>query len=126
MYEHEFRERKNNGVITHVPMPVQHNQYGKDMYEYLESRDLSFDLAEANGWYPTWHRGPRIVIPCINSANFNYWQARAMYEHPIRYDSPAIPRKDSIVFLWPKENHRLGGSTAVITEGPMDALAAAE
>ena len=123
MYSHEVKERANNGEIKHLPMPPVRRQLSPLMYAYLSERELDYELALANGWYSTEARGARIVIPCINSAKFNYWQARAMGEHPIRYDSPPIPRKDSIVFLWPKKRKPSG--TVVITEGPMDALAAA-
>jgi len=134
MYDHEQRERREPREIQHVVMPPKDIRQSALMYSYLSERDLDYELAISNGWYPTVARGPRVVIPCINSAKFNYWQARAMLDHPLRYDSPPIPRKDSIVFLWPREadtlawhekNHSTGGSV-VITEGPMDALAAAE
>ena len=131
MYDHEHRERKNNGEIQHLVMPARDLKQSGLMYAYLSDRELDYELALANGWYPTMSRGPRVVIPCINSAKFNYWQARDITgTHPLRYDSPAIPRKDSIVFLWPpKESGALSlarKSSVVITEGPMDALAAAE
>lgn len=125
MYDHEHRERKNDGEIQHLVMPARDLKQSGLMYAYLNDRELDYELALANGWYPTVSRGPRVVIPCINSARFNYWQARDITgTHPLRYDSPAIPRKDSIVFLWPKE--RKPGGSVIITEGPMDALAAAE
>ena len=123
MYDHERRERKDGGEIQHVVMPPRDLKQSGLMFAYLTDRELDYELAISNGWYPTVSRGPRVVIPCINSAKFNYWQARAMLDHPLRYDSPAIPRKDSIVFLWPR---REPGCTVVITEGPTDALAAAE
>src|SRR5690242_14335090 len=117
MYDHEHRERKNDGQIKHLVMPPKFIEHNGLMYTYLAERDLDYDLAVSNGWYPTVSRGPRIVIPCVNSLRFNYWQARAMLDHPIRYDSPAIPRKDSIVLLWPRK--RKASGTIIITEGPM-------
>lgn len=122
IYLHEYRERRNNGDIKHIVMPSPVAQYERAMYEYLDARELDYNLARSNGWYASITRGPRIIIPCINTAGFNYWQARSMTNHPIRYDSPPIPRKDSIVFLWAVGKK----DTIVITEGPCDALAAAE
>ena len=124
MYDHEQRERREPREIQHVVMPPRDLRQSALMYCYLSDRDLDYELAVSNGWYPTVAKGPRVVIPCINSAKFNYWQARTLLDHPLRYDSPPIPRKDSVVMLWPREcgEHK----TVVITEGPMDALAAAE
>src|SRR5690349_16580226 len=124
MYDHEQRERREPREIQHVVMPPRDLRQSALMYCYLSDRDLDYELAVANGWYPTVAKGPRVVIPCINSAKFNYWQARALIDHPLRYDSPAIPRKDSIVFLWPRKGCEC--KSVIITEGPMDALAAAE
>jgi len=66
----------------------------------------------------------RIVIPCTSATPENkYWQARAMEEGVLRYESPHnVSRGDAICLVWagvPK------GGTALV-EGPMDALAAAE
>src|SRR5690349_1767197 len=126
MYDHEQRERREPREIQHVVMPPRDLRQSALMYCYLSDRDLDYELAVANGWYPTVAKGPRVVIPCINSAKFNYWQARTLLDHPLRYDSPPIPRKDSIVFLWPRSGQITTGDAVVITEGPMDALAAAE
>jgi hypothetical protein len=128
MYEHEYYESKNKyREIQHICMPTMYDDLDTMMCTYLAERGLSYSLARANGWYPAaCNDVPRIIIPCVNSAGFNYWQARAMDDHPIRYMSPTIPRKDSIVFLWPKESLSSAKNIVVITEGPMDALAAAE
>ncbi len=123
-YDHERRERKEPRDIQHIVMPKFDVHTSALMYKYLTNRELSYQTAVINGWYPTVSRGPRVVIPCINTDKFNYWQARALTDHPLRYDSPPIPRKDSIVFLLP-----IGKALrpqVAITEGPMDALAAAE
>jgi hypothetical protein len=125
-YDHEMRERQEPREIQHVVMPVKDPRGSALMYSYLTERELDYELAVANGWYPTVSKGPRVVIPCINSARFNYWQARAMLDHPLRYDSPAIPRKDSIVFLMAGSRQYEGSGKVAITEGPMDALAASE
>lgn len=122
MYDHEYKEKKNKDrEIVHVPMPApEWFRWGYNFELYLDKRQLDPELALLNGWYPS---NNRIVIPCINSAGFNYWQARAMDNNPLRYDSPAIPRKDSIVFLW---SSLPPSGTVIICEGPMDALAAAK
>jgi hypothetical protein len=126
IYDHERRERKNNGEIKHVAMPLNYVSYQQQVDAYLLNRGLDHKLAKANGWYPTYTKESfRVVIPCINTAGFNYWQARTIEDHPIRYDSPAIPRKDSIVLLFPRGPRR-HWETLVVCEGPCDALAAAE
>jgi len=126
MYEHEYKERKEPRDIVHTPMPDYAPNLNPMMFAYLHDRELDYDLARQNGWYPTRTRGPRVVIPCTNNAGFNYWQARAMDDNELRYDSPAVPRKDSIVLLWPPKKTFTVSKIVVITEGPMDALAAAE
>jgi len=120
------------------------------MASYLGIRQLSFDTARQNGWYPSWDAGdanPRIVIPATATGGNLYWQARLMEKKdgrsessvhlldnthiappPIRYMSPFAPRGDAIVVVWPlpaplpRANRR---NTVIIAEGPMDALAAA-
>jgi hypothetical protein len=135
MYDHERRERKNDGEVKHINMPLRlHEPDAQPKVDaYLLNRGLDHKLARANGWYPTEGRGSiRVVIPCVNTAGFNYWQARTIEDHPLRYDSPAIPRKDSIVLLLPRDargelNYDVHlGKTLVVCEGPCDALAAAE
>jgi hypothetical protein len=125
MYDHERRERKNDGEVKHIAMPTPRPKVQQLVDAYLLNRGLDHRLAKANGWYPTIDGGARVVIPCINTAGFNYWQARTVDGHPLRYDSPAIPRKDSIVLLIPSGT-RKRWETLVVCEGPCDALAAAE
>lgn len=98
------------------------------MQKYLESRGLSFELAKANGWYPSLDAGddsPRVVIPCYSSAAENmYWQGRRMTSlGALRYESPhGCNRGDALVRVMPKGEVK----GTVVCEGPMDALAAAE
>lgn len=97
---------------------------------YLQDRSLSLDIARVNGWYPTMDLDihPRIVIPCSNSANIPYYQARSMNNGLPRYKSLAATREDSITVVWPRTNvlgEYLTPRGSVVVEGPMDALAAA-
>lgn len=126
IYDHEKKERANNGEVTYLPMPAPRPDISPMMLAYLHDRELSYQLARGNGWYPTLSKGARIVIPCVNSIGFHYWQARSMVNDPLRYDSPPIPRRDSIVMLWPQKQNPNALHTVVITEGPMKSLAAAE
>lgn len=65
----------------------------------------------------------RVVIPCLSTDPRNkFWQARLIYGHGPRYQSPHASRGDAIVYVRPLSPLR--GS--VLVEGPMDALAAAE
>lgn len=127
-YPHERRERVRNARTQLVRFPLNCPDLDADMDHYLGMRNLSCDVARENSWYPTYDNEtlePRIVIPCSNSAGVPYWQARAMRDDiKLRYDSPSVPRDDSIVIVWPID---VTGkfSRAVIVEGPMDALAAA-
>lgn len=102
-----------------------------DLYEamqhYMMVRRLSFDLALDFGWYPAFYKGPRIIIPCVRTDGKNFWQGRLldnviaegmMYK---RWESPWGPRGDSVAYLPSR-----GAAIAVVVEGPMDALAAAD
>mgnify|MGYP003402312335 FL=1 len=107
-----------------------------DMRDYLYERGLSHELARGNGWYPSWDAGDdylRIVIPALSSeVGHAYWQARAINPRAfIRYQSPKGPRHDALVRITPENrtyrpDQRQYHRVAVITEGPMDALAAAQ
>lgn len=95
--------------------------------EYLRRRRLDYPLALRNGWYPSDRAGdslPRLVIPASSTSIENkYWQARALVDTQLRYQSPhGVRRGDAVVIVWPR-NDEIGH--AAITEGPMDALAAA-
>jgi len=106
-------------------MPRENPSLRHKMARYLEKRELSYALADANGWYPSRDVDgyDRIVIPCSNSLGITYYQARAMDRWVnIRYNSPLATREDSIVIIWPELHSDRKGT--VICEGPMDALAA--
>jgi hypothetical protein len=124
-YTHEKKEgRKYAG--PRPTFPSFETKYLPQMQLYLNSRNLSFQLAIDNGWYPysaDFCRELRMCIPCSNSCNLPYWQGRAIDGHPKRYDSPSASREDSIVIVWPEDGFGVKGS--VIVEGPLDALAAA-
>lgn len=121
MYTHERPQPKSKLIA--IPPPPFFPEYNSLMNAYLTTRELSYPIAISNGWYPTSDSNiPRIVIPCTNSKNSCYYQARAMIDSNLRYKSPNTSREDSIVWLWGQP----GDNRCVITEGPMDALAAAE
>ena len=112
--------------------------------KYLQRRGLSFTLARANFWFPSDQAGdgsPRVVIPASATPPNVFWQARAMDDNPKRYQSPAAPKGDALVVVWPNAKGNPPDSpddgfiqvrkSSVIQgfalfEGPMDALAAAE
>lgn len=125
-YQHEWGESKWKACSGPPPKlpPADHTAVAiQRVISYLEKRQLDPYLAEWNGWYPANMEVLRIVIPCVNSTNTVYYQARRMDDSDqLRYDSPMAPRGDSIVVVHPK---KLDKSRAVIVEGAMDALAAA-
>ncbi|MCI0561510.1 MAG: toprim domain-containing protein, partial [Nitrososphaera sp.] len=127
-YQHETRERKDKRPLVGAEMPVLDHRLWPKMKEYLASRELDFDLAKSNGWYPSHDAGdlfPRIVIPAMNKAGRSYWQARDMSGKAMkRYQSPKVPRGDSIIQTWPA--NKMHYRSFAIVEGPMDALAAAQ
>ena len=98
------------------------------MKEYLRERKLSYRVAaEVNGWYPTkfLDQYPRVVVPAQNLEGTRFWQARAMVrvEDRKRWRSASGTKGGSIVVVWPEKT--TSRMRLVITEGPMDALAAA-
>lgn len=127
-YPHEKSSRKAPIPDGVVPMPLRADDLLGVMEHYLTTRGLDASLARENGWYLSGHAGDsetRVVIPCVNSRGYAYWQARAVYAGTQkRYQSPSYASTDSLAVVWP----RVTGLTrrAVVTEGPMDALAAAE
>lgn len=103
------------------------------MRAYLTYRNLDYYAATNQfGWYPATYHGPRIIVPCIRTDEFNFWQGR-LIDHLVdtdhaaiggrpwkRWDSPFGPRGDAIAYL-----AKPGLGILVVVEGPMDALAAA-
>ena len=114
------------------PYPEESRRLLPAMRAYLHGRRLSYTTAQGNYWYATTEikeadPTPRIVIPCINPFGRPYWQGRAMLSsHELRYRSAKGGRFQSIVIAWPSFTHSdwMEGPM-VLTEGPMDALAAA-
>lgn len=131
IYEHESRESKykGEGINTSPPPRPIKEQWALDlMQEYLSSRDLSYNLALMNGCYPCKSKDAvRIYIPARTRIKDHiYWQARAIEDSWLRYDSPQGPKRDALIVFSNKSyfNH-LGLSNVVIVEGPLDALAVA-
>jgi len=128
IYRHEEQEKhlKLKWDGYRPSLPTCRPELWEDFAEYLVARNLNPELARYNGWYPTKYKGcDRILIPCSNREGVPYFQARAMTDDvQLRYASPAAPRDDSIVIVWPESKLKVKG--CVVIEGPMDALAAAE
>jgi DNA primase len=127
IYAHEIREKriKWEGPRPSLPKPLVNNPRAWQLFSsYLRERELDPQLAKQNGWYVARYKDTtRIIIPCSNREGVPYFQGRAMDDNELRYASPPVPRDDSLVIVWPDESKpTLGG---VVTEGPMDALAAA-
>jgi hypothetical protein len=135
-YRHEKERTEREARLADLPeslpsqpMPRQLNipAAWKAFSIYLKDRHLNPMLAMANAWYPSEEAGDhevRIVIPGTNSRKYNYWQARAINKTArIRYQSPRVPRTDSIIAVYPACH---AWSAVVLCEGPMDALAAAD
>ena len=107
-------------------LPPRDDGLTQRMQTYLEGRRLDYRLAVANMWYPSSQAGdnsPRIVTPATSNIRGNtFWQARAMDGSEKRYQSPHAARGDAVIVVWPSGSLP---DRAVISEGPMDALAAA-
>lgn len=129
-YWHEtdehYRQHDRLAVLNRMwPQPMQDYD---DLHAYIEGRGLNAGIAIANGWYPSrdFAGGEvRIVIPAETVlAGHVYWQARAVSSAArIRYMSPKGCRAGAFVSVAPELEDP---THAVIVEGPMDALAAAE
>ena len=124
-YQHEIREKKARYTGPRASFPKHNDRLDVMFSRYLMKRGLSPALARANGWFCSFYKDvPRVIIPCTNSEGVPYFQGRDMTDkHPLRYASPASPRDDSIVIVWPDYDGRRG---LVICEGPADCLAIAE
>ena len=126
---YKINEAQGDRSVPPEPYPEKNSQYIPVMKAYLRRRRLSYSTAKDNCWYSTdsikeKDPTPRIVIPCVNPAGRPYWQGRAMMEHELRYRSAQGGRFQSIVVVWPSYII-ISQKAVVITEGPMDALAAA-
>lgn len=112
----------------HHNLPAENWGLAATMLDYLCSRELAPTLALRNRWYPSDSAGdgaPRVVIPASGHLTTGFWQARLMddaWPGAKRWQSPHGTRGDAIVIAWPRHL----GSRAVVVEGPMCALAAAE
>lgn len=143
MKEHyKINEAKSDLSEPAELYPSETHRFIPAMKAYLRVRDLSYEVALKNGWYPTENVKerdpvPRIVIPCTNKYDRPYWQARAMLPHKLRYRSAKGGRFGSIVMVWPfhivvdplhpekRKPAKHKDMPTVLVEGPMDALAAA-
>jgi hypothetical protein len=115
--------------VTALPPPLNEpeEEAALVVHDYLTGRGLNSDVALENGWYPSVLAGDqhlRIVMPATNTKGYVYWQARAVSDNvDKRYQSPSYAASDSIIIVWPSGKF---DRRAVVVEGPMDALAAAE
>jgi len=122
------RTTSSRTFCTRLPQVSYEPALWSQMVRYLVSRQLDRLVATDNGWYPSTEAGdlvPRIVIPATSAEPHNrFWQARAMVEHPRRYESPhGVARGSAVGLVWPR--HKVI-PIAVVVEGPMCALAAAQ
>ncbi len=127
-YEHEERDRRapsKKQQRAPAVLPACGPSLWPMMREYLEGRELDYDLAVKNGWYPSDTAGDgevRIVMPATRGDGGVFWQARAVLPNIAkRYQSPSASREDALILVSPSTPIK----HAAIVEGPMDALAAA-
>lgn len=128
-HEQDKRYERYNGLtqneIVSIWFPDVKESLQDGMDEYLRRRNLDGALARHFGWYPAWYNGPRIIIPCVRTDPYNFWQGRLIEgvfnfatDDFKRWDSPHGPRGDAVAYLGGL------GKNLVVVEGPMDALAA--
>jgi hypothetical protein len=125
MYSHEAKERKPNTHPMCTELPACSIDYTR-MKQYLQDRHLNYELALANGWFPSNEASdafPRVVIPATtHKAGHVYWQARdTTGKAYLRYQTPKGPRHEALIKVYPEVPPR----GIVIVEGPLDALAVA-
>lgn len=130
-WDEERREESEKPKEYCQTYPKREDFLWTEVREYLKFRGLSFETAVYNGWYPSRQAGDnlhRLVIPATATGNNKYWQARIMLkEVPSdirRWQSPPNSRGNALVTVWPVEGNM--STAAVVVEGPLDALAAAE
>jgi len=128
-YQHEVKERKQKPLTinTEAPPAPLKEQWALDMMrEYLEGRGLSYERALENGCFTISRKGKRLYIPARSLIQGHvYWQARTIEQHCVRWDSPAVPRRDALIVMYGPLKDKAGLDRLVIVEGPMDALAVA-
>lgn len=134
-YQHDVYQERDRDRLDNTVWPLMSTN-GVDLDDcksYLLKRELSWTVAEANGWYPSRHAGDgflRIVIPALSTKSEHvYWQARAVSSNVhIRYQSPSGPRHGALVRVLanPDADANDCSDEVVIVEGPMDALAVAD
>ena len=108
---------------TSASTGIDHSMDWYHMSVYLHERHLSYLLARINERKSIRRKGVRIYIPATTRIPGHvYWQARGIEGQELRYDSPYGPRRDALVIT--KSNSLKPDHTAVVVEGPMDALAA--
>lgn len=130
-YPHEPRTERDQAATNTVwPLMSTNGVDIDDCKAYMKERGLSWELAEANGWYPSRNAMDnflRIVIPAKSPVKDHvYWQARAISKNVhIRYQTPKGPRQGALITV---DGDYLNAATSkvVIVEGPMDALAVAD
>lgn len=128
-YPHERNdEYKTDSLNTRWPVMSTFDGDLEKCHIYLQRRGLDPSVADANRWYPSRDAGDevlRLVMPALTRRSDHvYWQARAITESCIRYQSPKGSRHGALIIVCAVQNEET--KTVVVVEGPMDALAVAE